>query len=309
MVAIADMAASIDRTIPSTGAIPTTLATDIEAYIDRNLHLSIAKGVPCTADANSFGIDLKGDTMEVRRHYACPGPIETLSIVYNVFFNDDPTSRAIITAQGPMGKREAMAELSSRTLNLRLVGQDETANRPSFLSLVLLGIEHIITGIDHVMFLLALLLGLPRLGQALAIITAFTVAHSITLACAWFGLVTLPSHLVETVIALSIAYVAAENLFGYGLRYRWVIAGGFGLIHGLGFYGALSELGLQGAGALRVLVGFNLGVELGQLIILVLAAPLLLFIRTQDWRNAAVRFASFAFIVIALFWAIERSIA
>ena len=64
-----------------------------------------------------------------------------------------------------------------------------------------------------------------------------------------------------------------------------------------------------GAGALRVLVGFNLGVELGQLIILVLAAPLLLFIRTQDWRNVAVRFASFAFIVIALFWAIERSIA
>ena len=133
VVAIADMAVSINRTIPSTGAIPTTLATDIEAYIDRNLHLSIAKGVPCTADANSFGIDLKVDTMEVQRHYACPGPVETLSIVYNVFFNDDPTSRAIITAQGPMGKREAMAELSSRTLNLRLVGQDETANRPSFL--------------------------------------------------------------------------------------------------------------------------------------------------------------------------------
>jgi len=308
VVAVADMAASIDSIIAPTGPVSDVLATGIETYIDRNLHLSIAKGMPCAADANSFRVEFEGDKMEVRRRYTCAGTIKTLLIVYNLFFNDDPTSRAIITAEGPGGKREAMAELSSRTLNVDLVGDGET-NRPSFLSLLLLGIEHILTGIDHVMFLLALLLGLPRLGQALAIVTAFTIAHSITLACAWFGLVTLPPRLVETAIAFSIAYVAAENLFGYGLRYRWVIAGGFGLIHGLGFYGVLSELGLEGAGALRVLLGFNLGVELGQLMIIALATPVLLFIRMQDWKGVAVRCASFAFLVVALFWAVERSFA
>ena len=81
------------------------------------------------------------------------------------------------------------------------------------------------------------------------------------------------------------------------------------MIHGLGFYGVLSELGLEGAGALRVLLGFNLGVELGQLMIIALATPVLLFIRMQDWKGVAVRCASFAFLVVALFWAVERSFA
>jgi hypothetical protein len=309
VVVIADMAASIHRPIDPMTPVSGDLAREIEVYIDRHLYLNLAKGVPCIAEPKTFSVALTGDTLEVRRHYTCPGKIEALSIVYGLFFNDDPAARSIITANGPAGKREAFVDLSARNVNLRLSGDAGTATRPSFLSLVLLGVEHIVTGVDHVMFLLALLLGLPRLGQALAIVTAFTIAHSITLACAWFGLVTLPPRVVETAIALSIAYVAAENVLGYGLRYRWIIAGGFGLIHGLGFYGALSELGLRGAGALRVLFGFNLGVELGQLIIIALATPLLLFIRMQEWKGVAVRIASSVFVIVALFWALERSTA
>ena len=126
-------------------------------------YLNLAKGVPCIAEPNSFSIALTGDTMEVRRHYTCPRKIEALSTVYGLFFNEDPAARAIITADGPAGKREALVDLKSRNVNLSLVGDAGTATRPSFLSLVLLGVEHIVTGVDHVMFLLALLLGLPRL--------------------------------------------------------------------------------------------------------------------------------------------------
>lgn len=118
----ADMAASIQRTIDPVTPVSGDLASEIEVYIDRHLYLNLAKGVPCIAEPNSFSIALTGDTMEVRRHYTCPRKIEALSIVYGLFFNEDPAARAIITADGPAGKREALVDLKSRNVNLRSCG-------------------------------------------------------------------------------------------------------------------------------------------------------------------------------------------
>ena len=118
-----------------------------------------------------------------------------------------------------------------------------------------------------------------------------------------------PARLVEMAIALSIAYVAAENLVGRGGERRWMIAGLFGLVHGLGFYSVLAELGFERANAALVLVGFNLGVELGQLAILAAAAPLLWWAARHSWRAAGVRLASAACLLVALWWAAERALA
>jgi hypothetical protein len=145
------------------------------------------------------------------------------------------------------------------------------------LRFVVLGFEHILDGIDHLLFLVCLVIPFRRLGPLVAIVTSFTVAHSVTLIASAFELA--PSALwfppfVETLIAMSIVYMAFENIVGVKLRRRWLITFGFGLVHGFGFSFALSEtLQFAGAHLLTSLVSFNLGVELGQLFVLVLLIP------------------------------------
>ena len=142
---------------------------------------------------------------------------------------------------------------------------------------VALGFEHILDGIDHLLFLVCLVIPFRRIGPLVAIVTSFTVAHSVTLIASAFELA--PSALwfpplVETLIAMSIVYMAFENIVGVKLRRRWLITFGFGLVHGFGFSFALSEtLQFAGAHLLTSLVSFNLGVELGQLFVLVLLIP------------------------------------
>ncbi|SVC72726.1 uncharacterized protein METZ01_LOCUS325580, partial [marine metagenome] len=145
------------------------------------------------------------------------------------------------------------------------------------LRFVALGFEHILDGIDHLLFLVCLVIPFRRIGPLVAIVTSFTVAHSVTLIASAFDLA--PSALwfppfVETLIAMSIVYMAFENIVGVKLRRRWLITFGFGLVHGFGFSFALSEtLQFAGAHLLTSLVSFNLGVELGQLFVLVLLIP------------------------------------
>ena len=134
-----------------------------------------------------------------------------------------------------------------------------------------LGIEHILTGPDHLLFVLCLLLLVPSLGKLLATVTAFTLAHSLTLGAATLGFIDLPAPPIEAMIALSIVFLAAELLRGDAGRsaitrsYPWLLAFSFGLLHGLGFAGALAEIGLPHGEIPAALFAFNIGVELGQL--------------------------------------------
>ena len=145
-----------------------------------------------------------------------------------------------------------------------------------------LGIEHIWTGYDHIAFLLALIVIGLSLKEALKIITAFTVAHSITLLLAAMQIVSLGSRFVESVIALSICYVAVENILKKKVHYRWLIAFGFGLIHGFGFASALQELIAGQANLLLSVLSFNAGVEIGQLTIVCTMLPLLYLLRKNS---------------------------
>ena len=148
-----------------------------------------------------------------------------------------------------------------------------------------LGVEHILIGYDHLLFLLMLILRGGDLIQLLKIITGFTVAHSITLALAALDVVAIPSIVVESVIALSIAYVAAENLFPkFAASRRWTVSFIFGLVHGFGFSSVLREIGLPKENLLLSLLNFNLGVEAGQAAIVLLLIPILLKLRLTRWE-------------------------
>jgi hypothetical protein len=187
------------------------------------------------------------------------------------------------------------------------------------------GTWHIWIGFDHILFLVALLLPAvlvrrdqawnpsPGLGRAalevLKVVTAFTLAHSITLSLAVLGFVSLPSRLVESVIAASVVAAALNNLRGTVDRRRWVVAFVFGLVHGFGFASVLAELGLpQGALALA-LVGFNVGVELGQLAIVAAFLPVAFALRaTSFYRVGVLRFGSLCVAALAGWWFVQRAL-
>ena len=153
----------------------------------------------------------------------------------------------------------------------------------SLLTMVRTGIEHILTGYDHLLFLLGLVLVGGRWKSIALAITAFTVGHSITLALAALDIWAPSPRIVEPAIALSIAYVGIENYFVKDADKRWRITAPFGLIHGFGFAGALREIALAKNEVPRALFGFNLGVELGQLAVMALALPLIFYARRKEW--------------------------
>jgi len=180
-----------------------------------------------------------------------------------------------------------------------------------------LGVTHILEGFDHLLFVFALLLLIQSRSRLFWAITAFTLAHSITLGAATLGLLNLPSPPVEAVIALSIVFLAYELTFAPGdrdrviQRFPWIVSFAFGLIHGLGFAGALREIGLPQDDIPLALFSFNIGVELGQLLFIaaVLATGFLaqrLFPHVQKQSAALTRVASYGTGSLAAFWVIER---
>lgn len=183
----------------------------------------------------------------------------------------------------------------------------------TFKQFLILGIEHILLGFDHLCFLLALLLVATTLGSVIKIVTSFTIAHSITLALAAFDKVTLSPSIVEPMIAVSIVYVGLENIWRHGkdLEGRWLLTFAFGLIHGFGFAGVLKELniGAGGSGIAVPLVSFNVGVELGQLAVAALLWPLLQWLRSRpELTKKLVPVGSLLVAVAGGYWLIERTL-
>jgi len=173
-------------------------------------------------------------------------------------------------------------------------------------AMLLVGIAHILTGYDHLVFLACLLMAGGSMRSLVGIVSAFTVAHSITLALAAMRIVTPPAQFVEPAIALSIAYVAIENLVGDPGRRRWPTAFGFGLIHGFGFAGALDMLGLPFGQWLTAVLAFNIGVEIGQLAIIAISLPFVVAIARSSRHAQVLRYASSAVLGLAVFWFVER---
>ncbi len=194
-----------------------------------------------------------------------------------------------------------------------------------FKDFFIIGVKHILTGYDHIMFLFGLLLMITGINNLLKVITAFTIAHSITLAIAVFGIYALPSQLTESMIALSISFVAFENIYIQKLhqnsihkpgkllaffvgepKKRWRLTFLFGLIHGFGFSAALREIGMPEGTRAISLFSFNLGVEAGQLMLVALVFPLIWFARKQNSYDLIVRIISISIGVAGLALVVQR---
>ena len=253
------------------------------------------------------------------------------------------SERTSIACKGGLAGRAIGIEGLSATMTdvlVRMQGPDDTTqvtrltpSAPSFVvaaapkpievarTYLLLGVEHILLGIDHLLFVLALLILVKGTRRLVWTVTAFTLAHSLTLAGATLGFVHVPGPPVEVAIALSIMFVAAEIVHGRqgvkGLteRFPWIVAFTFGLLHGFGFASALSEVGLPQSGIPIALLLFNVGVEIGQLLFIAFVVAVIALAR-QVMRRLAVSQVTWAWRVppyaigsVAAFWAIQRIVA
>jgi len=210
--------------------------------------------------------------------------------------------RSIVSVRGAQGSREYVLGEGAREARL-----DLSAPAGGWADFLWLGVEHILTGLDHLLFLLALLVNQRRAWSVVRIVTGFTVAHSVTLSLAALKLVGVPASIVEPAIAASIVWVAVENLLVRGTEWRRaLVAFLFGLVHGLGFAGALGELELGGGALLRALVGFNLGVELGQVACVLLVLPLIVLLSRPPALARLPQAASVLVALMGAFWFVER---
>ncbi len=191
------------------------------------------------------------------------------------------------------------------------LGDEAPIGGRGFMAWLGLGFVHIIpAGADHVLFVMALALGTRKWRPLVALVTTFTVAHSLTMALASLGIVPMGGRMIEIVIAGSIVFLAVENLFEVKLWARVVVVFLFGLLHGLGFASVLSELLSPGRDLLVPLLGFNVGVEVGQLLVVGLVSAALYRFRKADWLHKRVVVpGSLAIAAVGLFWAVERLLA
>jgi HupE / UreJ protein len=294
----------------------------IASYALQRLDVS-SGGQTCTLDVTGHAIDTHTDgayaVLMLAGRCAVPGP--TLTLDYRLFFDIDPQHRGLLNfVEHGKSASVAFAVESAR----RVLGGDDAGPVSQFESYLHEGVWHIWLGFDHVLFLLSLLLPavlIRRNGawepawsfraafiDVAKIVTAFTVAHSITLSLAVLGIVSLPSRWVESAIAASVVLAALNNLFPAMARGRWIAAFAFGLIHGFGFGGALADLGLPPGSLALALAGFNVGVEIGQLAIVALFLPVAYTLRTTwMYRRVVLGGGSVVISAIAGAWLVERA--
>ena len=254
----------------------------------------------------------------------CPGKDKVpkkFDLEYDLFFDLDPQHRGLLNIQH---KGKTLSTIFSPDKSTQHFNLDSLNPWNQFLDFLKNGIWHIWIGIDHILFLLALLLPAVLIRttnqwqsvsnfksafwNVFKIVTAFTIAHSITLSLAALGVIQLPSRLVESAIAASVVLAALNNIFPILKEGRWVVAFIFGLIHGFGFASVLMDLGLPKNTLLIALVSFNIGVEIGQLVIVSLFLPIAYKLK-QSWiyQKLILLAGSILIVLIALIWFIERA--
>ena len=263
---------------------------------------------------------------------------ESIDIDYDLIFDKNNTHRGMLIIEynwkaGIVNNEALISHVFSPANTNTTLSLSDASIWKGFVALVKLGIWHIWIGLDHILFLIALILPSvvrrrsdlnmeltvngnnewvpveqfkPAFWYILKIVTFFTIAHSITLALAALNVINLSSRVVESIIALSIALAAYHNIRPIFKGREWLIAFIFGLFHGFGFASVLGEKGLSGDFMVLSLLGFNVGVEIGQVAIICIAFPILFFIRKTSWYSKFITFGSILLIFISIYWFIER---
>jgi HupE / UreJ protein len=234
--------------------------------------------------------------------YRWTEPIEQLQMHYDLFVPGVNTARCL--AQVFRSGQVDNLVFTPDSQNVALIDAPILQQISSFIRL---GVEHIWTGYDHILFLISLLMLGGELGYLLKVVTAFSLSHSVTLFLAALNIISVPSRWVEIAIALSIGYIASENLWKKETKARWQLAFGFGLIHGLGFSSALQELDLPRTNLVTSLASFSVGIELGQFAIVLAAYFALAYLHKFSWELTARRLISAGVIVMSAIWVWERA--
>ena len=289
--------------------------------------LKLERGGDCALQVTEHLVDdhTDGAYAVLRLRGSCPSSTQALTLNYRLLFDIDALHRGLLRLDLDGVPHTSVLGPDTGVLNVKA---GETSRLAQFGQYLLEGIWHIWIGFDHILFLLSLLLpavlvhgvvanktrywiGVTTFRQALTevlwVVTAFTVAHSITLSLAALQIIELPSRLVESAIAASVVLAAANNLWPVVERRRWLVAFSFGLIHGFGFASVLTELGLPRDALVLSLLGFNVGVEIGQLAIVAGFLPVAFLLRnTPLYRKGVFVGGSFLTMLVALVWLAER---
>jgi hypothetical protein len=296
---------------------------DLELYVRSKL--SIGNGTSkCSTEFAPVEVNerVDGNYLWLPFSAACGFQLTRLALDYRLMQDIDPSHRGLLTMS-------AWGTAQTRVLGGGRGEQAVALDHPSawgaFAEYLSTGVWHIWSGIDHLLFLLSLLLpavlrrrdqhwesvplAKPAFINILKVVTAFTVAHSITLSLAAFDVVRLPSRLTESVIAASIIIAALNNIFPKVTEGRWRIAFAFGLLHGFAFASILADMGLPPGARVVSLVGFNLGVELGQLAVVMAVMPLAYAVRASTfYRRTVMQWGSSAIAVLAFVWLVQRAL-
>jgi hypothetical protein len=303
-------------------AVAQAITPGVAAYVARWIALAPDPGQPCPADEPRARADADARFVVIEWDVTCAGELARLALDFRAFFAVDARHEAIVTVHAPGEPADAVVVRAADPV-LRVHAGDPVG----LAAWIAAGVEHIWDGRDHVSFVLALLLVVvlvrrdgswatrrpaETLRRTATIITAFTVAHSLSLIAASLGWVRLPSRIVESLIAASILYTAIENLVKPDVRWRFALTFGFGLVHGLGFASVLQEM-LPPDHVIAPLLGFNLGVEIGQFVIVVIALPIAWLAARElgpvRYRHRVMPAVSIAIAMLAIKWLIERVFA
>ena len=296
---------------------------EIAAYALSRLTIS-SDETPCPAQTPRHVIDNHTDGAYAVLFFTmtCPNVIDTLRADYRLLFDLDAQHKGLLRLTHGQHTTTAIFSQESPTHQFTI---GDTSMWHQVQQYVHEGIWHIWLGYDHVLFLLALLLPavlrrvdgrweptpdfLSAFWEVFAIVTAFTMAHSITLGLATLGLIVLPSRLVESAIAASVVFAGISNLYPALAQRRRLVAFLFGLIHGFGFASVLSDLGLPRGSLIQSLVSFNLGVEVGQLVIVAIFLPLAYGLRKSwTYQRLVLVSGSLGIVALACAWLIERAL-
>ena len=295
----------------------------ISAYALSRLALGSGSEACTVERPKSFATAVHSDGAYVVLEFEgrCPSDVTDLQLDYRLFFDVDPQHRGIVRIDARGTSRTHTMTSAAHDLHFDL---SQSGRARQLGAIVKEGIRHIWEGYDHILFLLALLLPSvlkrtpggwvpvdsfkPAIFDVLRIVTAFTLAHSITLSLAALGIVTLPSRLVESTIAASVVLAAVNNLYPVLRHDRWTAAFLLGLMHGFGFSATLMDMNLPRSNLLVTLFGFNLGVEIGQIAIVALFVPTAFLLRkTVAYRRVMLVAGSVAIAVLASIWLVERA--
>ena len=282
----------------------TAASPRIAGYVLRNLMATqSARATSFTLKGAGSWKDEQGQSyVEVTLRGEGVSPDRALDLKVTVLTDLYSSHRNLAEAVTPAG-RQTMVFQEGNAWRLE---PKRTSGWNTGMAFLKLGVEHIGTGYDHLAFLLGLLLAAPTLAALVGIVTCFTVAHSLTLALATLGVINPPAQAVEVVIALSVAWVGIENVLTQKVRFRWLLAFAFGLIHGFGFAGILREMDLGRSGIALSLFSFNLGVEAGQVVVICLLWPLTRALLRGPYGPQATRYASISIAACGLYWFVDR---